>query len=228
MSMWEPFSEHARRAMVAAQEVALRFGNDFIGPDHIFAGIMSNHESGGAQVVASFGVDEARVLQAAQAVLAPDLPRGEDRVAQERIKEMIFDPRAKRLIEGSFEDARSLGHNYVGVEHMLLGYLRVCEPGEGLLPALNIEPDMLRARLLEALRTSGEPATLDVVFDSFPQKAEPQELWSALRRSVEEQDAARAMAYALRIGRSRGWNARAAAAVVAKLSDESSGPQTSS
>src|SRR5580658_9122258 len=116
MSMWEPFTERARRSIVLAQEEAQRLGNNYIGTEHILLGIISEGESLAAKVLESLGVNLAKVRQEVEAIVG----RGGQTVQQE----MVFTPRAKRVIELAFDEARQLNHNYIGTEHLLLGLIR--------------------------------------------------------------------------------------------------------
>jgi ATP-dependent Clp protease ATP-binding subunit ClpC len=111
MSMWEPFTERARRSIVLAQEEAQRLGNNYIGTEHILLGIISEGESLAAKVLETLGVNLAKVRQEVEAIVG----RGGQTVQQE----MVFTPRAKRVIELAFEEARQLNHNYIGTEHLL-------------------------------------------------------------------------------------------------------------
>ena len=133
MSMWEPFTERARRSIVLAQEEAQRLGNNYIGTEHILLGIISEGESLAAKVLESLGVNLAKVRQEVEAIVG----RGGQTVQQE----MVFTPRAKRVIELAFEEARQLNHNYIGTEHLLLGLIR---EGEGVaarvLTNLGVDP----------------------------------------------------------------------------------------
>src|ERR1700724_72705 len=121
MSMWEPFTERARRSIVLAQEEAQRLGNNYIGTEHILLGIISEGESLAAKVLETLGVNLAKVRAEVEAIVG----RGGQTVQQE----MVFTPRAKRVIELAFEEARQLNHNYIGTEHLLLGLIR---EGEGV------------------------------------------------------------------------------------------------
>ena len=96
--MWEPFTERARRSIVLAQEEAQRLGNNYIGTEHILLGIISEGESLAAKVLESLGVNLAKVRQEVEAIVG----RGGQTVQQE----MVFTPRAKRVIELAFEEAR--------------------------------------------------------------------------------------------------------------------------
>src|SRR5271169_2225566 len=153
MSMWEPFTERARRSIVLAQEEAQRLGNNYIGTEHILLGIISEGESLAAKVLETLGVNLANVRQEVEAIVG----RGGQTVQQE----MVFTPRAKRVIELAFEEARQLNHNYIGTEHLLLGLVR---EGEGVaarvLSNLGVDPSKIRAEITKLLgvETSVAPA----------------------------------------------------------------------
>ena len=138
--MWAPFSERARRTIVLAQEEAQRLGNNYIGTEHILLGIVGEGESSAAEALASFGVTLAKVRTEVEAIVG----RG-GQIAQQ---EMVFTPRAKRVIELAFEEARQLNHNYIGTEHLLLGLIRQGEGiGAKVLEALSVDLAALRTKL---------------------------------------------------------------------------------
>src|SRR5271166_2515413 len=150
MSMWEPFTERARRSIVLAQEEAQRLGNNYIGTEHILLGIISEGESLAAKVLETLGVNLAKVRAEVEAIVG----RGGQTVQQE----MVFTPRAKRVIELAFEEARQLNHNYIGTEHLLLGLIR---EGEGVaarvLTNLGVDPAKVRVQTTSLLGAEGQP-----------------------------------------------------------------------
>jgi ATP-dependent Clp protease ATP-binding subunit ClpC len=149
--MWEPFTERARRSIVLAQEEAQRLGNNYIGTEHILLGIISEGESLAAKVLETLGVNLAKVRQEVEAIVG----RGGQTVQQE----MVFTPRAKRVIELAFEEARQLNHNYIGTEHLLLGLIR---EGEGVaarvLTNLGVDPAKVRVQTTSLLGAEGSGA----------------------------------------------------------------------
>jgi ATP-dependent Clp protease ATP-binding subunit ClpC len=148
--MWEPFTERARRSIVLAQEEAQRLGNNYIGTEHILLGIISEGESLAAKVLETLGVNLSKVRQEVEAIVG----RGGQTVQQE----MVFTPRAKRVIELAFEEARQLNHNYIGTEHLLLGLIR---EGEGVaarvLTNLGVDPAKVRVQTTSLLGAEGQP-----------------------------------------------------------------------
>ncbi len=187
MSMWEPFTERARRSIVLAQEEAQRLGNNYIGTEHILLGIISEGESLAAKVLETLGVNLAKVRQEVEAIVG----RGGQTVQQE----MVFTPRAKRVIELAFEEARQLNHNYIGTEHLLLGLIR---EGEGVaarvLTNLGVDPAKVRVQTTSLLGAEGQPPapkgksktpTLDAYGRDLTQLARETKLDPVIGRSSE-------------------------------------------
>ncbi|HTW83316.1 MAG TPA: ATP-dependent Clp protease ATP-binding subunit, partial [Candidatus Sulfotelmatobacter sp.] len=187
MSMWEPFTERARRSIVLAQEEAQRLGNNYIGTEHILLGIISEGESLAAKVLETLGVNLAKVRQEVEAIVG----RGGQTVQQE----MVFTPRAKRVIELAFEEARQLNHNYIGTEHLLLGLIR---EGEGVaarvLTNLGVDPAKVRVQTTSLLGAEGQPPapkgksktpTLDAYGRDLTQLARENKLDPVIGRATE-------------------------------------------
>lgn len=149
MSMWEPFTEPARRAIMLAQEVAQQFGNNYIGHEHIFVGLVRVGHGPAADTLASFGITANAVNESAQRVFGHE----QEKVAQE----MVFSPKAKQLIEGAFEEVRRAQHTYIGAEHLLLSYLSQFAEESELARALNIDPAAVREKLLAKLAEDPTP-----------------------------------------------------------------------
>ena len=120
--MWEPFTERARKTIVLAQEEAAKLGNNYIGTEHLLLGIISEGESVAAKVLHNMGVSCDNVREKVISIA------GKGAKASSYI-EIVFTPRAKRIIELAFEEARHLGHNYIGTEHLLLALVK---EGEGV------------------------------------------------------------------------------------------------
>ncbi|MCX6011099.1 MAG: ATP-dependent Clp protease ATP-binding subunit [Chloroflexi bacterium] len=119
-SRFEKFSERARRVLTLAQEEAKHFNHNYIGTEHILLGLVREEEGVGAKVLANLGVSLTKARSAVEFIIG----RGE----KPTTGEIGLTPRAKRVIELAIDEARNLGHNYIGTEHLLLGLLR---EGEG-------------------------------------------------------------------------------------------------
>jgi len=115
-SRFEKFSERARRVLTLAQEEAQNLNHNYIGTEHILLGLIREDEGVAAKVLVNLGVSLNKVRSAVEFIIG----RGE----KPSRGETGLTPRAKRVIELAIEEARHLGHNYIGTEHLLLGLLR--------------------------------------------------------------------------------------------------------
>ena len=119
--MFERFTTRAGHAIVLAQEEARLLSHDYIGTEHVLLGLLGEPESIGGQVLASFGFTRDGVREA----VVERVGRGKSAPSGH----IPFTPRAKKTLELSLREALSLGHNYIGTEHILLGLIR---EGEGV------------------------------------------------------------------------------------------------
>ena len=119
--MFERFTEKAIKVIMLAQEEARRLGHNFAGTEQVLLGLIGEGTGVAAKTLKSMGV----TLKDARAEVEKIIGRGSGFVAVE----IPFTPRAKRVLELSWDEARQLGHNYIGTEHLLLGLIR---EGEGV------------------------------------------------------------------------------------------------
>ncbi|MGH7198238.1 MAG: ATP-dependent Clp protease ATP-binding subunit [Candidatus Omnitrophota bacterium] len=120
--MFNKFTERARKVILLAKQEAKRFNHDYIGTEHVLLGLLREGEGVAAAVLQSLGmnlnnirIEVEKLVQVGPAtVVSGDLP---------------FTPKAKKVMELAMEEARTLGHNYIGTEHLLLGLIR---EGEGV------------------------------------------------------------------------------------------------
>merc|ERR1719387_2664993 len=147
--MFERFTEKAIKVVMLAQEEARRLGHNFVGTEQILLGLIGESTGIAAKVLKSLGV----TLKAARDEVEKIIGRGSGFVAVE----IPFTPRAKRVLEISLDEARQLGHNYIGTEHILLGLLR---EGEGLaarvLEFIGAEPSKIRSQVVKMVGESQE------------------------------------------------------------------------
>lgn len=147
-AMFERFTEKAIKVIMLAQEEARRLGHNFVGTEQILLGLIGEGTGIAAKVLKSMGIN----LKDARVEVEKIIGRGSGFVAVE----IPFTPRAKRVLELSLEEARQLGHNYIGSEHLLLGLLR---EGEGVaarvLENLGADPTNIRTQVI---RMVGEGA----------------------------------------------------------------------
>ncbi|TQE12882.1 hypothetical protein C1H46_001528 [Malus baccata] len=147
-AMFERFTEKAIKVIMLAQEEARRLGHNFVGTEQILLGLIGEGTGIAAKVLKSMGIN----LKDARVEVEKIIGRGSGFVAVE----IPFTPRAKRVLELSLEEARQLGHNYIGSEHLLLGLLR---EGEGVaarvLENLGADPSNIRTQA-SVIRMVGE------------------------------------------------------------------------
>ena len=146
--MFERFTEKAIKVIMLAQEEARRLGHNFVGTEQILLGLIGEGTGVAAKVLKSLGVN----LKDSRVEVEKIIGRGSGFVAVE----IPFTPRAKRVLELSLEEARQLGHNYIGTEHLLLGLIR---EGEGVAARVleNLGVDLAKVRT-QVIRMLGETA----------------------------------------------------------------------
>nr|YP_009392973.1 Clp protease ATP binding subunit [Caloglossa intermedia]ARW61535.1 Clp protease ATP binding subunit [Caloglossa intermedia] len=142
--MFERFTEKAIKVIMLAQEEARRLGHNFVGTEQILLGLIGEGTGIAAQVLKSMNVN----LKDARIEVEKIIGRGSGFVAVE----IPFTPRAKRVLELSLEEARQLGHNYIGTEHLLMGLVR---EGEGVaarvLENLAVNVSSIRSEVIQML-----------------------------------------------------------------------------
>lgn len=146
--MFERFTEKAIKVIMLAQEEARRLGHNFVGTEQILLGLIGEGTGVAAKVLKSLGVN----LKDSRIEVEKIIGRGSGFVDVE----ISFTPRAKRVLELSLEEARQLGHNYIGTEHLLLGLIR---EGEGVAARVleNLSIDLTKVRT-QVIRMLGETA----------------------------------------------------------------------
>ena len=114
--MFERFTDRARRVVVLAQEEARHLDHNYIGTEHILLGLIHEREGVAAQSLEALGIS----LEGVRAQVVEIVGHGSDAPSGH----IPFTPRAKKVLELSLREALSLGHNYIGTEHILLGLIR--------------------------------------------------------------------------------------------------------
>jgi len=143
-SRFEKFSERARRVLTIAQEEARQMNHSYIGTEHVLLGLAREEEGVAAKVLTNLGVSLNKVRSAVEF-------RG-SRGERPSTGETGLTPRAKRVIELAIDEARQLGHNYIGTEHLLLGLLREGEGvAAGVLDSLGVTLERARAATAQVL-----------------------------------------------------------------------------
>ncbi|MGI8564174.1 MAG: Clp protease N-terminal domain-containing protein, partial [Candidatus Dormibacter sp.] len=151
---FERFTERAKKVLTLAQEEAERSHHSYIGTEHLLLGLLREGDGLAAKVLNNLGVEIGKVRQTIESVLGRN-----ERIV---IQQIIPTSRVKKVIEISFEEARRMGHNYVGTEHLLLGLL--------------IEGEGIAAHVLEDLGASLDKVRAEterMLHDSTVEESEP-------------------------------------------------------
>src|SRR6516165_14074 len=146
--MFERFTDGARRVVVLGQEEARELGHNYIGTEHLLLGLLREDDSVAARALAAMGIGLDAVRREVRQTNGP----GEGQEAGH----IPFTPRAKKALELSLREALTLGHNYIGTEHILLGLVR---EGEGVAAQVLAKQgvDLNRARQEVILVLQGQP-----------------------------------------------------------------------
>ncbi|RBW67727.1 ATP-dependent protease ATP-binding subunit ClpC [Bacillus taeanensis] len=141
--MFGRFTERAQKVLALAQEEAIRLGHNNVGTEHILLGLIREGEGIAAKALVALGLSPEKVQEEVEALIG----KGEG-----PIQTIHYTPRAKKVIELSMDEARKLGHSYVGTEHILLGLIR---EGEGVaarvLNNLGVSLNKARQQVLQLL-----------------------------------------------------------------------------
>ncbi|MCX8033145.1 MAG: ATP-dependent Clp protease ATP-binding subunit [Thermoleophilia bacterium] len=142
--MFERFTERARQVIVLAQEEARALRHNYIGTEHLLLGLLREADGVAARVLNSLEVDLAEVRSEVVRIVGEG-----DTESQGQIP---FTPRAKKVLELALREALSLGHNYIGTEHILLGLVRETEGvAAHILSDLDVDPERVRQEVMRML-----------------------------------------------------------------------------
>src|ERR671915_580130 len=147
MDRFDKFTDRARKVLTLAQDEAQRFNHNYIGTEHLLLGLVREGEGVAARVLENMNVELSKVRTAVEFIIG----RGDRPV----VGDVGLTPRAKRVIELAIDEARRLGHNYIGTEHLLLGLVREGEGiGAGVLESLGVNLDKVRHEVIRVLSQS--------------------------------------------------------------------------
>jgi ATP-dependent Clp protease ATP-binding subunit ClpC len=148
--MFGRFTERAQKVLALSQEEAVRLGHNNIGTEHILLGLVREGEGIAAKALQSLGVQVERIQEEVEKLIG---------VGKQPMQSIHYTPRAKKVVELSQDEARKLGHSYVGTEHILLGLIR---EGEGVaarvLNNLGISLNKARQQVLKLLGSNESQA----------------------------------------------------------------------
>src|SRR6476619_2229954 len=149
--MWQRFTERARRVVFFAQEEAGRLGENYVSTEHLLLGLVREDDSVALRILDKMGIK----VNSIRAEVERHVARGNGRLGQD----MQLTPRAKRVIDLAYDEARQLNNNYIGTEHLLLGLIR---EGEGLagrvLAKLNVDLERTRREVMALQDTDSSGA----------------------------------------------------------------------
>lgn len=143
---WDRFTERARQVVLFAQEEAAALGDNFVGCEHLLLGLTRVPDSAGAKALSRLGIS----LESIREETMRQTPRGQGDLGQE----MQLTPRAKRVIDLAYDEARLLRNNYLGVEHLLIGMV---SEGEGLAAQVLMKLGANLARVRAEVRAMQAP-----------------------------------------------------------------------
>lgn len=117
--MFERFTPRARAAMTHAQEQARSLGHGFVGTEHLLLGVLLEPEGVGARALVQLGANADEVKREIEHRIGPGSDEAPSRAP--------FTPRSKKTLEMALREAKRLGHDHIGTEHLVLGLLRVSD-----------------------------------------------------------------------------------------------------
>jgi ATP-dependent Clp protease ATP-binding subunit ClpA len=145
MGPFDRFNDRAKRVLALAQDEAIRFNHNYIGPEHLVLGLVREGEGVAARALDSLGIELGKVRSAVEFIVG----RGD---ATTSPSEITLAPRTKRIIELAIDEARKLGHSHVGTEHLLLGIVREGESvASGILESLGVSLEKVRHQVIATI-----------------------------------------------------------------------------
>jgi ornithine carbamoyltransferase len=174
--MWQRFTERARRVVFFAQEEAGRFGDNYVSTEHFLLGLLREPDSTACAIMDKIGVNKGKI----KSEVERQIPKGQGLLGQD----MMLTPRAKRVIDLAYDEARGFDHGYIGSEHLLLGLIREEEGMAGRILikyGADIEKAREQVRLLgkgdkRAGKTGGQEPTVMEQKVKVPQAPAPHEV----------------------------------------------------
>src|SRR4051812_47847027 len=171
--MWQRFTERARRVVFFAQEEAARLGENYVGTEHLLLGLVRESDSVAARILDRLGVPLGRI----RADIERQVTRGHGNLGQD----MQLTPRAKRVIDLAYEEARRLNNNYIGTEHLLLGLIY---EGDGLAARVLVKQGANLARVRREVYAMQAESPAGTSYDATPQAAQSPAEWGGRLTSM--------------------------------------------
>lgn len=147
--MFERFTERARQVVILAQDNARKRKHNYIGTEHILLGLLKEEEGLAARVLDSLDITYEEVGQQVDRICGSG--------TEETPSQIPFTPRAKKVLELALREALSLGHNYIGTEHVLLGLVRENEGvAARILLDFDADAEKIRNEIIRMLSGPGD------------------------------------------------------------------------
>jgi hypothetical protein len=142
----ERFTDRAKRAEIAARQLAVKHRNEQVEPEHVVLAMLHEPEGMAVKAIAALGVSAEAAREALGAALPPAA------AGEQAPEDVRFGPRSKHVLKLALHEALSLGHNYIGTEHLLLGAVKEEEArGGGALAGLGLTEQRVREWLIPEL-----------------------------------------------------------------------------
>lgn len=180
--MFERWTERARHVIVLSQDAARTLKHNFIGTEHLLVGLCAEEEGLGARVLESFDLDAKAATEAVVKING----EGEASVTGQ----IPFTPRSKKVCELALREALSMGHNYIGTEHVLLALVRENEGvGARILHERHIDSEKVRNEVMRLLNGTPRRQPAPTMEDLLRPGDLMQSALSRLAEWVKSQDA---------------------------------------
>jgi ATP-dependent Clp protease ATP-binding subunit ClpA len=149
---FDRFNDRAKRVLALAQDEAIRFNHNYIGPEHLLLALVREGEGAAARVLNSLNVGLSTLRTKVEAMIG----RGN---ATTSPSEIVLSPEVKKIIHNAIEESRKLGHSHVGTEHLLLGLAQETEGiASKLLAEVPVTLDEIREKVTQHLGHPGPSA----------------------------------------------------------------------
>lgn len=165
--MFHKFTERAQKIITYAKEEASRLKHDYVGPEHILLGLIRGGSGVAIGVLKNMGISLTKLKKEVESMLAPGTGTAE-------AEELSFTPKAKKSLELAIEEATTMGHSYVGTEHLLLGIIKEGESAASkVLGSFSITLERARELTIELLggQSSSSTSKQNPFSQIFPQPA---------------------------------------------------------
>ena len=175
-AMYAKFTDRARKVMQLANQEAQGFNHEYIGTEHILLGLIGEGTGAGANILRNLDIDLHKVRRQVELIIQ----RGPHPVAEALLHST---PRAKKVLDYALDEARTLGHNYVGTEHLLLGLVREDEGvAAQVLMNLGLRLEHVREEVLNLL---GHRQNLQKAGGAVDEAAPPEEASAEIQHLPE-------------------------------------------